>query len=294
MTYARNGDFSVFKKYLKLYTETPCYADLIEEINIVWNNEKSPESAGVFEREKFWRIPVNFYRTAFNSMDHRYRLPKHSAARVLYSLDDDIIVDCNTFALTFQQYQKVNHLEVGPIVANEVRAFAYHLEKKPEFAYQGHKNATFFTVAEPGAAFIPRHYLEIYYLSLPEFAQMRSQVREVKNCDDLFFAAISQHLYPELPPIYTPPADKTYKNTDPKVGQSKVKNVYAIRDKCLNDISEVLGYNSLRYFSKNASARTNNWEFDNLAIIVQTKIKGLNTLAMEKGEEKEFVEEDRQ
>jgi hypothetical protein len=213
---------------------------------------------------------------------------------VLYSLDDDIIVDCRTFASTFQQYQRASRLEVGPIVANEVRAFAYHLERKPEFAYQGHKNATFFTVAEPGAAFIPRHYLEIYYLALPEFADLRRQVREVRNCDDLFFAAIAQHLYPELPPIYSPPADKTYRNTDPKVGQSKVKNVYALRDNCLNHISEVLGYNSLRYFSKNATARSRNWEFDNLGIIVQTKIKGLNTVMMEKAEEKEFVEEERE
>lgn len=80
---------------------------------------------------------------------------------MLYSLDDDIIVDCITFKKTFAVYNSQKKNIINPIVANEVRAFAYHLNElsKPEFAYQGHKSAPYFTIAEPGAAFIDRHYL---------------------------------------------------------------------------------------------------------------------------------------
>lgn len=35
-----------------------------------------------------------------------------------------------------------------------------------EFKYQGHAGAIYYTIAEPGAAFIPRHFLELYYLAL--------------------------------------------------------------------------------------------------------------------------------
>jgi hypothetical protein len=52
-----------------------------------------------------------------------------------------------------------------------------------------------------------------------------------------------------LPAVYVK-GQKGYKNTDPKVGQSKVKNVYPLRSKCIGDISKALGYNPLRYYSK--------------------------------------------
>jgi hypothetical protein len=93
-------------------------------------------------------------------MDHRYRLPKESTAQLLYSLDDDIIVDCETFKATLAKFNEVNdQLQLGRITTNEVRAFGYDPNKGTEFFYQGHTAALYFTIAEPGAAFIPRHYL---------------------------------------------------------------------------------------------------------------------------------------
>lgn len=81
---------------------------------------------------------------------------------------------------------------------------------------------------------------------------MRNQVIDVKNCDDIFFYAFVEHFYPELPAVYVP-AKKGYRNTDPKIGQSKTKNVYKKRSKCITDISEYFGYNPLRYYTKNSS-----------------------------------------
>jgi hypothetical protein len=55
-----------------------------------------------------------------------------------------------------------------------------------------------------------------------------------------------------LPAAYVA-GQKEYKNTDPKVGQSKVKHVFQTRSKCITDISKAFGYNPLRYFGKNSS-----------------------------------------
>ena len=130
-------------------------------------------------------------------MDHRFRLTKQSQAKLIYSLDDDIIVDCETFKTTLARYNEVNKQpSLGAITTNEVRAYGFDPNGGIEFVYQGHAAALYFTIAEPGAAFIPRHFVELYYLKLDELLYLHDIVLDVKNCDDLFFEAIVQHYYP--------------------------------------------------------------------------------------------------
>lgn len=81
-------------------------------------------------------------------------------------------------------------------------------------------------------------------------------------------------------------AQKNYKNTDPKVGQSKVKDVYTTRSNCINNISNALGYNSLRLFSKNSTKYTQNWQYPNLQIILNQKTAGLASIPSMPPEEK--------
>jgi hypothetical protein len=49
---------------------------IITEMNIVWNNEQSPEQMGVYKTAASWKRPVHFYRTPNNSMNWRYKIPK--------------------------------------------------------------------------------------------------------------------------------------------------------------------------------------------------------------------------
>lgn len=160
MTHSRNGDYSVLEKYFKLYTQTECYRDFISEINIVWNNEDNPEDTPIFKTKPLWKIPVYFFRTTFNSMDHRYHLPAQSTAQLLYSLDDDIIVDCDTFRDTLARYNQAALQHLGPVTTNEVRGYGFDPStERAEFIYQGHATALYYSIAEPGAAFVPRHFL---------------------------------------------------------------------------------------------------------------------------------------
>jgi len=84
----------------------------------------------------------------------------------------------------------------------------------------------------------------------------------LNNCDDIVFYAFVQHYYPELAAIYVKP-EGSYKNTDPKIGQSKGVNKYPIRHKCINIISQYLGYNPLRIFKKDKNSFLNNYKFIN-------------------------------
>ena len=84
---------------------------------------------------------------------------------------------------------------------------------------------------------------------------------------------------------------KNYKNTDPKVGQSKSKNVYVVRNKCINNISHALGYNSLRHFHKNSTRYLELWQYPNLDLILAQKTAGLNAVSVVPSEEKVVPEE---
>jgi hypothetical protein len=77
-----------------------------------------------------------------------------------------------------------------------------------------------------------------------------------------------------------------YKNTDPKVGQSKTKNVYPIRHACINNLSNAFGYNPLRHYSKNISSYLKNWQYPNLDVILGQKISGLAGVEQVRAEEK--------
>jgi len=67
---------------------------VISEINIVWNNEKSMEELGVLKKQDEWTKPINFYKSPYNSMVWRFKIPKESKASVYFSIDDDIDVSC--------------------------------------------------------------------------------------------------------------------------------------------------------------------------------------------------------
>ena len=47
----------------------------MSEFSIVWNNDITPEEAGIAKSED-WKRPVYFRKTPFNSMDFRYLVPE--------------------------------------------------------------------------------------------------------------------------------------------------------------------------------------------------------------------------
>ena len=51
-------------------------------------------------------------------MNHRYRIPKESVADFFYSLDDDIISDCEVINKTMNIYKEVNQMVPGVVVTH--------------------------------------------------------------------------------------------------------------------------------------------------------------------------------
>ena len=101
---------------------------------------------------------------------------------MFYSLDDDIRVDCLTLNITYGHYLNATGTTLSRIISNEVRNYGYFPHKKTEFFYQGHSYAQYYSIAETGASFYPRHYLNLYYLKLEELNALRERVRNITSC----------------------------------------------------------------------------------------------------------------
>lgn len=63
-------------------------------------------------------MPVYFYLTKNNSLNHRFRAPKEASAEVFYSLDDDIMVDCDTLNKTYMHFWSAKQSQPGRFVSN--------------------------------------------------------------------------------------------------------------------------------------------------------------------------------
>jgi len=60
-----------------------------------------------------------------------------------------------------------------------------------------------------------------------------------------------------------------------------VKGVFPLRDKCVNDISGILGYNPLRFFNKLLTERSKGWQYESLQDILEMRTKGIAELKIE-------------
>ena len=196
----------------------------------------------MFRDQASWVRPVHFYRTPRNSMNWRYKVPPESTARVYFSIDDDIQVDCKELTRGFRVWQEHAIGDVGPIVSYGPRYFNYVQEKGFDYGRKPEKN--FFNIALVGLAFISRHFMDLYYLEVWELERMREYVERKNNCDDIGLNWLVGYFYPELVPI---PIKGTLLNISPKVAQATSSTHYPYRSACIKEFTLIFGVNALRY-----------------------------------------------
>ena len=100
----------------------------MSEISVVWNNVISPEEAGFVQSPK-WKRPVYFVQTPYNSMDFRYLVPKHSQAKVFFSIDDDIRTDCEELTKSFELWRSKAIGDIAPLMSYGPRGFDFSSKK---------------------------------------------------------------------------------------------------------------------------------------------------------------------
>jgi hypothetical protein len=161
MTHTRGNDSSQFEKYISLYAFMDC--PIVTEINIVWNNERTPENMGILANSSNWKRPVHFYQTPHNSLDWRWKRNKDSKARVFFSIDDDIIISCEELTKGFRVWQANAIGEIGPIITFEARYFEYTNDNGHRYMMNPRE---FFNFGLVGFSFVSVHFMELYYAGI--------------------------------------------------------------------------------------------------------------------------------
>ena len=133
----------------------------MEEIVIVWNNVETPQEAG-FKQFKEWKRPVHFHKTPQNSMDFRFSLPPESKAKVFFSIDDDIVLDCQELIQGFKQWRKYAIGDVSPLMGYGQRQFELDSLHSRYYSNNPRNSNPYFQFTLVGLTWISRHYLELY------------------------------------------------------------------------------------------------------------------------------------
>jgi hypothetical protein len=89
----------------------------------------TPESIGIFDRQDFWIVPIYFYRADFNSMNNRYRLAKDTVSDIFFSVDDDVLMSCETMVEVFMNYLQNYKMNNWAIVTNNVQGYSFGYAK---------------------------------------------------------------------------------------------------------------------------------------------------------------------
>ena len=121
-----------------------------------------------------WVRPVNFLKTQYNHMVHRYHIPPESTQNVFLSLDDDFNMTCDELQAGFDVYREnmLTETGIGPWVAYHARGLS---TKEQKMAYAWNINP-FYNVGLTGTAFVSRHFLDLFYFDDPKFNQIRREV----------------------------------------------------------------------------------------------------------------------
>ena len=94
-------------------------------------------------------------------MDWRYKIPSESEAKVYFSIDDDIVIDCEELMRGFKIWQSHAIGDIGPIVTYGPRYVEY--TQREGFRYGRKNERDMFCIGLVGVAFISRHFFDLYY-----------------------------------------------------------------------------------------------------------------------------------
>lgn len=140
---------------------------------------------GVLKNAKNWKKNVYFMQTVENSLDFKYIVPNWAKEKVVFGMDDDFDISCDTLKKAFSSWQQAAYGEVGPLASFYGRSYVFEAETQ-SFSYidqiKLNKNWNYYHFGLTGIAFIPRHFLELYYSDIFQIKEMRKQVVQKNNC----------------------------------------------------------------------------------------------------------------
>ncbi|KAM5557203.1 glycosylinositol phosphorylceramide mannosyl transferase 1-like [Rosa sericea] len=248
-SFPRGGGYAVlintWKQSSALKQSVAHYAtcDGVASIHVVWSDSDPPSETlksrlekMVFSKSRAAQKPdFRFGMRQDEDLNNRFKPIEGMTTDAVFSVDDDVIVSCDTLDFAFGVWQSAPSAMVG----FNPRMHWIDEEKSggANYEYGGWWSVWWmgtYSMLLPKAAFFHRKYLDLYTYNMA--SSIRDYVTRERNCEDIAMSLLVAN-DTGAPPIWV--KGKIYELGSS--GISSLKRHSKSRNKCLNDLISLFG-----------------------------------------------------
>ncbi|MCO5551962.1 hypothetical protein L7F22_005469 [Adiantum nelumboides] len=182
----------LLKKSVQHYSFCPN----VDAIRVVWSESKEPPSDTLFSvllssvkaasRKSTHNIKLKIDMHDEDNLNTRFKPLDDLATNGIFSVDDDVVVPCETLAFAFTVWSSAQDSMVGFVPRMHWLQSETRDRKLPRYLYGGWWSVWWtgtYSMVLSKCAFFHRKYLDLYTNHMP--AQIRDYVTQERNCEDI-------------------------------------------------------------------------------------------------------------
>ncbi|CAM6102677.1 unnamed protein product [Calypogeia fissa] len=231
---------NTWKRYELLKQTVAHYATCnnVDAINVIWSEPEKPSKAlSAKLRESLeHKVKFKFNINEVDELNNRFKPIQDIETDALFSIDDDVLVPCQTMDLAFRVWLSAPDQTVGFVPR-------MHWAQKMEYGQERYRYGGWWSVWWTGtysmvltkASFIHKKYLEMYTNQMP--TSLLEFVKRERNCEDIamsFLVANATH----APPIWV-------KGRIYEIGSTGISSLTGHKEhrtNCVNYFTETFGH----------------------------------------------------
>uniref|UniRef100_A0A1I7SL72 Glyco_transf_64 domain-containing protein n=2 Tax=Bursaphelenchus xylophilus TaxID=6326 RepID=A0A1I7SL72_BURXY len=202
----------------------------LDKIIVIWNDVSRAVRKDIIP---VIHVPIVVLKMKKNSLNNRFLPIDLIETEAVLNMDDDFNVKHSVMDLMFEVWKSNRRAIVGP----NYRYGTVYPDGKRQYGMP--KKGIYNMVLTSGA--IIHRDLNIAYTTLM-YPEIRSQIDEMLNCEDIAINFLAAHLYPPLGAIKVTTDENTVGKFASTGLHQRGKSHYKDREKCLEDFIRIYGY----------------------------------------------------
>ncbi|KAI5082285.1 hypothetical protein GOP47_0002028 [Adiantum capillus-veneris] len=233
----------LLKKSVQHYSQCPN----VHSIRVVWSESREPPSPLLFtalqasvkkaSKKLSYPIKLKIDMHQEDNLNTRFQPLDNLATRAIFSVDDDVLVPCNTLGFAFTVWLSAHDSMVG-FVPRMHWLHGKESFNQPVYTYGGWWSVWWtgtYSMVLSKCAIFHKKYLDLYTNHMP--AKIRDYVTRKRNCEDIAMSFLVANLT-KAPPIWV-------KGKIFEIGSSGISSLSGHsehRSSCLNAFVDMYGH----------------------------------------------------